>query len=102
MGINLKYCLNTHVHADHITGSGKLKAIFPCLSVISNTSGAVSDIKVSDGDRVEFGKRFVTCLSTPGHTEGCMSFVLDDLSCVYTGVSSSLSLLSLSSLLLLS
>ena len=102
MGINLKYCLNTHVHADHITGSGKLKAIFPCLSVISNTSGAVSDIKVSDGVLVEFGKRFVTCLSTPGHTEGCMSFVLDDLSCVYTGVSSSLSLLSLSSLLLLS
>lgn len=86
MGIKLKYCLNTHVHADHITGSGKLKALFPtCLSIISNSSGAESDIKVNDGDIVEFGKRYITCLSTPGHTEGCMSFVLDDLTSVYTG-----------------
>jgi len=86
MGVTLKFMLNTHVHADHITGTGKLKTIFPkSLSVISGISGALSDVKVGDGDIVEFGNRYVTVLSTPGHTEGCLSFVLDDLSSVYTG-----------------
>ena len=86
LGVNLKYLLNTHVHADHITGSGKLKSIFPSsLSIIAEKSGAVADIKVNDGDTIEFGNRFVTVLATPGHTEGCLSFVLDDLSSVFTG-----------------
>lgn len=86
MGVTLKYCLNTHVHADHITGSGKLKTIFPdCKSVIAEIAGAASDVKVNDGDIVEFGNRYITVLSTPGHTVGCLSFVLDDLSSVFTG-----------------
>jgi len=86
LGVNLKYLLNTHVHADHITGSGKLKSIFSTsLSIIAEKSGAVADIKVNDGDTIEFGNRFVTVLATPGHTEGCLSFVLDDLSSVFTG-----------------
>jgi len=86
LGVNLKYLLNTHVHADHITGSGKLKSIFSTsLSIIAEKSGAVADIKVHDGDTIEFGNRFVTVLATPGHTEGCLSFVLDDLSSVFTG-----------------
>jgi sulfur dioxygenase len=86
MGVTLKYLLNTHVHADHITGSGKLKNIFTeCLSIISEKSNASSDIKVNDGDKIEFGNRYVTVLATPGHTEECQSFVLDDLSSVYTG-----------------
>jgi hypothetical protein len=52
LGFTLKYCLNTHVHADHVTGSGKLKEAHPgCKSVLSAASDGEADVKLS-----EFGK----------------------------------------------
>jgi len=86
MGLKFKYVVNTHVHADHITGSGLLKTRFPDLkSCISFEAGADADIKFSEGDCLEFGSRSIICISTPGHTSGCYSFVLDDFSMVFTG-----------------
>lgn len=86
MELNLKYCVNTHVHADHITGSGMLKKYFPdCKSVISKASRGKADILVGEGDKIVFGSRHLLCLSTPGHTAGCFSYVLDDFSNAYTG-----------------
>lgn len=84
LGVNLKYCLNTHCHADHITGSGVIKGKMPGVkSVIAAASGAVSDVKVKHGDRVEFGDLYVEVRATPGHTNGCVSYVFDDK--VFTG-----------------
>ena len=67
--------VNTHVHADHITGSGRLKTLLPdCRSVISRTSGARADIHIDDGAEIEIGDRServrLECRSTPGHTDG--------------------------------
>lgn len=58
MGLTPTLLLNTHVHADHITGTGKLKAMVPgTKSVLSEASGGKADMKVSDGDKIPFGSR---------------------------------------------
>ncbi|KAG5176897.1 beta-lactamase-like protein [Tribonema minus] len=86
MGLNLLFALNTHVHADHVNGASKLRALFPQMrSVISRASGAQADVAVAPGDSVEFAGRSVVVRATPGHTDGCCSFVLDDRSMVFTG-----------------
>lgn len=86
LGLNLVYAINTHAHADHITGTGILKERLPGLaSVISKASGAKSDIAVSDGDTIVFGNAGLSVRATPGHTEGCVSLVSSPSSFVLTG-----------------
>merc|ERR1719158_1952272 len=53
--------------------------------MISGPSGAEADLKFVHGDVIKFGRRHLICRATPGHTEGCTSFVLDDQSMVFTG-----------------
>jgi sulfur dioxygenase len=52
---------------------------------VAAASGALADVCLRDGDAVRFGGRGLRALSTPGHTAGCMSFLLDDGSAVFTG-----------------
>jgi sulfur dioxygenase len=77
LGLRLRYVLNTHCHADHITSGGAIRRELPDVrTVISKSSGASADVHVSDGDRVSFGSLEVEALSTPGHTDGCVSWLL--------------------------
>ncbi|XP_059162532.1 persulfide dioxygenase ETHE1, mitochondrial-like [Physella acuta] len=86
LGLNLLYAINTHVHADHITGSGQIRNRIPtCKSVIAEVSKAKADVHVKEGDHLKFGKFELEVRSTPGHTDGCLSFVLHDKSMVFTG-----------------
>ena len=86
LDLRLTLALNTHVHADHVSGSAKLKSLVPGLhSAIGRTPGAHADAALRDGDVVRFGARALRVLATPGHTVGCLSFVLDDDSAVFTG-----------------
>nr|CAI5820024.1 unnamed protein product [Callosobruchus analis] len=66
------------MHADHITGSGQLKTISGCKSIISKASGADADIFVNEGDYIEFGKHKLKVLNTPGHTNGCCTFYCEE------------------------
>lgn len=69
--------VNTHMHADHITGTGELKKLVPSVkSVISEASGARADMKLKDGDTLEFGKFKLDCRLTPGHTSGELLLLL--------------------------
>lgn len=84
--LNLKYCINTHIHVDHITGSGMIKSKHPEVqSVLSIRSNGKADVKVNEYESIVFGERKLYLLPTPGHTEGCSSLVLDNLSMVFTG-----------------
>lgn len=47
--------MNTHVHADHVTGTGILKNLTNCKSVIAKISGAKADVLIKDGDKIDFG-----------------------------------------------
>ncbi|KAF4519519.1 hypothetical protein B566_EDAN010704 [Ephemera danica] len=86
LGFTLKYAMNTHMHADHITGSGKLKSLLPgCKSLISKASGAQADVHVEDGDMVQFGRHELEVRATPGHTNGCVTYVIKEQGLAFTG-----------------
>ncbi|XP_058727436.1 persulfide dioxygenase ETHE1 homolog, mitochondrial [Vicia villosa] len=79
LGLKLVYALNTHVHADHVTGTGLIKSKVPDVkSVISKASGATADVYVEQGDKIRFGDLYLEVRATPGHTLGCLTYVTGD------------------------
>lgn len=86
LGFNLIYAMNTHMHADHITGTGKLKSLLPgTRSVIGKPSGAQADMYLLDGDVVRFGAHELVATSTPGHTNGCFTYICHEQALAFTG-----------------
>jgi len=86
LDLKLVATLETHVHADHVTGAWLLKRSHGSQIALSGDSGASgADRYLAHGDRVAFGERCLEVRSTPGHTRGCVSYVLDDESMAFTG-----------------
>lgn len=79
-GFTLKYSLETHVHADHITASGTLREQLNCLTGVSRACEAKHpDIHIEDGDIFELGaNESIRAITTPGHTKGSLSFLWKD------------------------
>ncbi|XP_063828597.1 persulfide dioxygenase ETHE1, mitochondrial [Ostrinia nubilalis] len=86
LGFKLLFAMNTHMHADHVTGTGKLKSLLPgTKSVIGQASGAQADIHLVDGDLVKFGDYQLLATATPGHTNGCLTYICHDQGIAFTG-----------------
>jgi glyoxylase-like metal-dependent hydrolase (beta-lactamase superfamily II)/rhodanese-related sulfurtransferase len=84
--LTLRYVLDTHVHADHVTSSGLLRDHFGAKTVMSERAGVVCcDVQVKHGDRVRFGQHELEVRETPGHTSGCLSYVCHDARLIFTG-----------------
>lgn len=79
LGLELRYAVETHVHADHVTGGGLLRERTGCKTGVARDGGAsCADIQLADGDTVEAGGISLKVHATPGHTDGCLTYTLDD------------------------
>lgn len=86
LGLTLLWTLETHVHADHVTGAWLHKQRFGSRIALSAASGAEhADRLLRHGDRVEFGSHVLSVRATPGHTNGCVTYVLDGGLMAFTG-----------------
>jgi glyoxylase-like metal-dependent hydrolase (beta-lactamase superfamily II)/rhodanese-related sulfurtransferase len=86
LGLKLQWTLETHVHADHVTGAWLLKKRLGSKIALCRNAGATgADREFADGETVAFGRRTLEARCTPGHTGGCVTYVLDDHSMAFTG-----------------
>jgi glyoxylase-like metal-dependent hydrolase (beta-lactamase superfamily II) len=86
LGLRLLATLDTHVHADHVTGAWRLHQSCGSGIALAAAAGAeLADRPLRHGDRIQFGSRYLEVRATPGHTSGCLTFVLDDRSMAFTG-----------------
>lgn len=78
--LTLKYSLETHVHADHITAGGLLRQKTGTKTAVSHLCGAqTADVQIKDGDVFELGEtEKIKVIATPGHTQGSLSFLWQD------------------------
>ncbi len=79
-GLTLKYSLESHVHADHITAGGLLRQKTGAQTCVSGLCGAeTADVQIKDGDVFEFADgEELKVIATPGHTPGSISFLWRD------------------------
>lgn len=86
LGLTVRYAMDTHVHADHVTGAWLMREHLGAQTVISAQAGVDEvDVKASDGDVLAFGNQSVSVRATPGHTDGCLTYVTRDKDMAFTG-----------------
>jgi len=86
LNLKLLATLETHVHADHVTGAWLLKRRTGSKIMVAKASGAEgADRYLVQDDVIAFGGRRLLVRATPGHTAGCLTYVLDDSSMAFTG-----------------
>ncbi len=84
--LKLVYTLETHIHADHATGAWLLREATGCKITVPKVSEAAgADVYLSAGDTLNVGEVGLQVRATPGHTDGCTTYVLADHSLAFTG-----------------
>jgi sulfur dioxygenase len=84
LDLKLVKAVDTHLHADHITGLGALRDRTQCITVMGEQSKAdVVSMRLAEGDRLTIEGVALAVLYTPGHTDDSYSFLMDDR--VFTG-----------------
>ncbi len=77
--LKLVKVIDTHIHADHVTGASKLKDISKCSTIMGDHSPANTvDIKVKDDEYIHMDSLKIRAMYTPGHTSDSYSFLMDN------------------------
>lgn len=84
IGLNLKYVLETHVHADHITGADAIRKKMNIKIIYGSKTGVKgADIYLDDNQLLDLGNHKIKAIHTPGHTSGCTSYYIEGY--IFTG-----------------
>ena len=79
LDLKLVKVIDTHIHADHVTGASKLKNITKCSTIMGNHTPADSvEIKVKDDEYINLDNLKIRAMYTPGHTSDSYSFLMDN------------------------
>lgn len=78
LGLTLKYCLETHIHADHITGTAQLRSATGCVGIVPhNAQAKCADRFIQDGEVLELGSVKIETIATPGHTDSHNAYLVN-------------------------
>ncbi|MBW4642113.1 MAG: MBL fold metallo-hydrolase [Goleter apudmare HA4340-LM2] len=78
LGLTLRYSLETHVHADHITSASELQKATGCVSVVpENAQVSCAQRFIKHGEKLQIGAVEVKAIATPGHTDSHMAYLVD-------------------------
>lgn len=88
LDLTLRYCIETHIHADHITGTGKLRELTGCRGVVpENAHAACADWHIKEEETITLGDKAnvkIMAIATPGHTDSHMAYLVNG-KCLLTG-----------------
>jgi sulfur dioxygenase len=83
LGLRLGYAIETHLHADHVTGASLLRERTGAKTACARNGAPCADLPLSDGDVVHVGSIAIRVQATPGHTDDSVSLVVEGM--VFTG-----------------
>ena len=79
LNLKLVKVIDTHIHADHVTGAGKLRDKTKCVTIMGeHTPTDAVEIKVKDEEIIKLDQLKIKALYTPGHTSDSFSFLMDN------------------------
>jgi glyoxylase-like metal-dependent hydrolase (beta-lactamase superfamily II) len=80
LGLTLRYSLETHIHADHITGVQKLQESTRCLKILpEHTNSNCADQIIKDGEILQLGDVEIKAIATPGHTNSHVAYLINQI-----------------------
>jgi len=84
LNLKLVKVIDTHIHADHVTGAGKLRDKTKCITIMGeHTPTDAVEVKVKDEETIKLDQLKIKALYTPGHTSDSFSFLMDN--CLFSG-----------------
>jgi sulfur dioxygenase len=79
LGLTLRYCLETHVHADHVTGTAQLRSLTGCLGIVPEQANiSCADRTLKDGETLTLGEIMIKAIATPGHTDSHNAYLVNN------------------------